>query len=164
MIISGSLGMGLWYRDRMLGRLEALRELLKMQEMLVSEIRYGKATLPECCLHLADHLSEPYQGTLRQIYDEMAKNTGAGFGQVFQSYMEKCLEGLPLTADDRNIFLTLFSEKGFEDNGMQIRTIEQSGEQLQNTIDRLEKEKVEKCRMAVGLGAMSGLLLLVVLL
>ena len=94
----------------------------------------------------------------------MRDNRGEIFGQVFRETMEECLKGLPLTGEDKLNFLTLFSDNGFEDEGMQIRSIEQSKELLQQTIGRLEKENAEKCRMAVGLGAMSGLLLVIILL
>ena len=46
---------------------------------------------------------------------------------------------------------------------MQLRVIEQSTELLESTVEKLEKENAEKCRMAVGLGAMGGLLLILVL-
>lgn len=147
----------------MIGRLEALRELQNIQEMLVSEIRYGKATLPDCCIHISKRLREPFKATFVDIYEKMSENTGEGFGQVFREKMKECLDGLPVTKEDQNCFLSLFPESGFEDDAMQIRTIEQSRELLRHTVDRLEKEITEKCRMAVGLGAMSGLLLLIVL-
>lgn len=164
MIVTGCLGMGLWYRDHFIGRLETLRDLQRIQEMLISEIRYGKSTLPECCNQISGRLAEPYSSCFRCIYDRMRENTGVVFGQMFQEEMKACLNGLPLTEEDKNHFLSLFSENGFEDESMQIRTIEQSKELLQHTITGLEQENTEKCRMAVGLGAMSGLLLLIVLL
>lgn len=132
--------------------------------MLISEIRYGKSTLPECCIHISTRLQEPYQSALTGIYDKMRENTGEGFRDVFVEKMEQCLAGLPVTDEDRKQFLSLFSEGGFGENGMQIRAIEQSLELVKQTIDRLEHENREKCRMAVGLGAMSGLLLVIVLL
>ena len=46
---------------------------------------------------------------------------------------------------------------------MQLRAIEQGMERLGVTEERLEKENEEKSRMAVGLGAMGGLLLILVL-
>ncbi len=141
-----------------------MRNLERIQEMLISEIRYGKATLPECCIHIAGHVSEPYSSYFVHIYERMRENRGEMFGEVFGENMEECLGLLPLTEEDKRIFLSLFSDSGFEDEGMQIRSIEQSKEQLQHTISTLETENTEKCRMAVGLGAMSGLLLLVVLL
>ncbi len=147
-----------------MGRLEALRDLKRIQELLVSEIRYGRATLPESCLRIGGRLQEPYQSCFMQIYEKMCENTGEVFGHVFGEKMKSCLDALPLTEADKKAFLSIFSDNGFEDERMQIRSIEQSKELLQHTIERLEKENVEKCRMAVGLGAMSGLLILIVLL
>lgn len=146
--------------------MEALRDLQRMQELLISEIRFGRATLPECCNHIAGHMPEPYRSCLIRIYERMREMSGIVFGQVFREEMKVCLETLPVTEGDRNCFLELFSDGdgGYEDGSMQIRTIEQSRELLQHTINGLERENAEKCRMAVGLGAMSGLLLLVILI
>lgn len=146
------------------GRLVALRELGRIQEMLIGEIRYGKSTLPECCSRIAEHIQEPYQSAFFCIYDRMNEHTGEGFREVFSEEMRSCLEKLPVTGEDGKTFLSLFSSSGFGDDGMQIRMIEQSRELLGQTIDRLERENREKCRMAVGLGAMSGLLLLIILI
>ena len=161
--MGGCLGMGLWYRQFFMGRLEALRNLQSILEMLISEIRYGKATLPECCGNLAPRLQEPYSGCFRQISDRMEENTGVMFGQVFREQMEECMRELPLMDQDKSCILELFGDNGFGDERMQIRSIEQCRELLISTKDRLERENTEKCRMAVGLGAMSGLLLVIIL-
>lgn len=163
MIVGGCLGMGLWYKQFFVGRLEALRNLQRILEMLISEIRYGKATLPECCGQIAGRLQEPYGNCFGQIYNRMAENTGVMFGQVFREEMEGCMKGLPLLQEDKNYFLDLFSENGFGDENMQIRSIEQCREMMMGVSKRLERENTEKCRMAVGLGAMSGLLLVIIL-
>lgn len=156
--------MGLWYRERFTGRLSCLRDLQRIQELLVSEIRYGRATLPECCSSIALRLPEPYSSCLSAVYERMRENAGVMFGQVFREEMSPCLDKLPLAEADKKCFLSLFTECGFEEERMQIRTIEQNKELLQQTITELERENKEKCRMAVGLGALSGLLLVVVLI
>jgi len=161
--MSGCLGMGLWYKQFFVGRQEALQNLQRILEMLISEIRYGKATLPECCRQIAGHLSQPYSSCFEQIYNRMAENSGMMFAQVFGEEMEKCLGELPLVQADKKCFLELFSENGFGDERMQIRRIEQCKEMLESASQRLERENAEKCRMAVGLGAMSGLLLVIIL-
>lgn len=163
MIFGGCLGMGLWYKESFVERIRVLRELQRIQEMLVSEIHYGKATLPECCRRIAEHFEEPYADCLMEIYNRMRENTGIIFGAVFREEMQKSLEGLPLKAEDKKGFLSMFSDKGYEDEGMQIRSIEHSKELLYHTVEKLERENGEKCKMAVSLGAMSGLLLLVIL-
>jgi len=163
MILGGCLGMGLWYKEGFVGRIRALRELKRIQEMLIGEIHYGKDTLPECCKNIAGHFPEPYADCLNQIHNRMRENSGMVFSHVFCEEMQRGLEGLPITAEDKKCFLAMFSDKGYGDEAMQIRSIEHSEELLHHTITQLERENKEKCKMAVGLGAMSGLLLLVVL-
>lgn len=156
--------MGLWYRERLTGRLSCLRDLQRIQELFISEIRYGRATLPECCSRLAERLQEPYRACFHAVYERMRENAGEVFGQVFREELKPCLDKLPLAETDKESFLSLFPECGFEEERMQIGTIEQNRELLQRTITELEQEHKEKCRMAVGLGALSGLLLVVVLI
>ena len=164
MIISGSLGLGLWYRQQFISRLQTLRELEGILELFMSEIRYGKSTLPECCLHLAARLGEPYAQAFRDVFEEMQENTGAGFSEVFCRHMEECLAALPVKKEDGENFLRFISKSSYADESMQLRTMEMSRELLAGAIERVERENEEKCRLAVGLGAMSGLLLVIVLL
>lgn len=130
----------------------------------MSEVRYSKATLPECCSRLADRLEEPYQSAFAEMLTYSKENTGQCFGQVFRQRMEECLKELPLHREEKKLFLEFASGSGFEDGRMQVRSMEQYHEQLQNTIVQQEKELAEKSRMALGLGAMSGLLLVIILI
>ena len=123
----------------------------------MSEIRYGKSTLPECCLHLAARLGEPYAQAFRDVFEEMQENTGAGFSEVFCRHMEECLAALPVKKEDGENFLRFISKSSYADEGMQLRTMEMSRELLAGAIERVERENEEKCRLAVGLGAMSGM-------
>jgi len=77
--------------------------------------------------------------------------------------MSAGLDELPLHGEDREAFLQFASEEGYMDGQMQLLAIRRSRERLENTARRLEQENTEKCRMAVGLGAMGGLLLILVL-
>lgn len=164
MIVGGCLGLGLWYREQFVGRIQSLRTLISIIEMLMSEIRYGKATLPECCLHLSKRLGQPYSEALMDIYEEMDKDVGASFQETFCRRMENCMKELPLKEGDREIFLQPFHGQGFQDGAMQLKSLEQVLSQLSDRLEGQERERHEKCRMAIGLGAMSGLLILIVLL
>ncbi len=162
-IIGGCLGLGLWYKGQFNGRITALRMLQTILEFLCSEIRYGRGTLPECCGRVASRLSVSCREAFEQIARRMQDYQGESFEEVFKSCMEEPLKELPLTDGDREEFFRFVSGNGFMDGEMQIRMIEQSREQLRNVTERLERDNAEKCRMAVGLGAMSGLLLILVL-
>ncbi len=130
----------------------------------MGEIRYGKTTLPECCKRVGERLKEPFQSTFFTIYQKMLENTGERFTTIFCKNMEACLKELPITRVDIEQFLSFATAESFEEEGMQLRTIERSRELLLLSVEKLEKENAEKCRMAVGLGAMSGLLLVIILL
>lgn len=132
--------------------------------MLMSEIRYGKTPLPECCKRIGERQPDPFGEAFLQIYHYMQENPGESFNGVFCETMENCLQKLPVTKQDKEDFLAFAAGQSYEDGCMQLRTIECSKELLEATVQRLEKENTEKCRMAVGLGAMSGLLLVVILL
>lgn len=164
MIVGGCLGLGLWYRDQFIGRIRALRTLASILELLMSEIRYGKATLPESCRHLAGRLGEPYAGSMKAVCEELGEGRSASFQTVFCRRMEEGLRDLPLQEEDREIFLQPFRGQGFQDGAMQLKNLEQGLEQLLDRIGQQERERRERCHMAVGLGAMSGLLLLIILL
>ncbi len=163
MIFSGCLGMGMWYRNQMNGRLRALRSLRNILELLAGEVRYGRDTLPECCGHIARYLSPPYDGAFRKIGGRMEENTGFSFGEIFREELDSILKELPLKGVDRECFLDFTRQAGFADSQMQLRMIEQGVERLGAIECRLEKENGEKARMAVGLGAMGGLMLILIL-
>ncbi len=164
MIVGGSLGLGLWYREQLYGRLRILRELMEILEMFAGEIGYGKATLPECCGLLASRVGEPYRGCLQNIYIQMQENTGMGFGRVYHDNMQQCMAQMPLTKGDKEFVLTLFADADFADGQMQIQAIRKRCDMLEHTVEELSLETKEKSRMAVGLGVMGGFLLLILLL
>ena len=141
-----------------------MRTLTMMTELLMSEIRYGKATLPECCLHLSKRLGLPYSEVLADIHEELEQDAGASFQEIFCEKMEGCMGELPLKEEDREIFLQPFRGQGFQDGVMQLKSLEQVHSRLSESLEAQERERHERCRMAVGLGAMSGLLILIVLL
>lgn len=73
------------------------------------------------------------------------------------------MKELPLKPEDREAFLRFLPESGYMDGQMQLLSIQRSRALLEETMDRLERDNGEKCRLAVGLGAMSGILLVLIL-
>ncbi len=73
------------------------------------------------------------------------------------------MRDLPLQQEDRDAFLQFISEDGYVDGQMQLLSIQRSRDLLEGTIGKLERENGEKCRLALGLGAMSGMLLILIL-
>ena len=163
LIGAGCLGLGLWKKEQLCARVRALKELHRILSLLRSEIRYGKATLPECCRQISVHMKEPYKSCLNHIYLQMQKNTGERFESVFVKCLREGLKEEVLTQDDLELFFGFLTGGSFADGRLQQSTIERIEDNLLERIRSLETENVEKCRMAVGLGAMGGLFLVIVL-
>lgn len=163
MILSGCFGIGLWYRGQFNGRIKAIRTLGAILEQLCSEVRYGRSTLPECCSRAAENFPQPLRGALERTGQIMRDNMGLSFGEVFQREFGEALAELPLRSEDREAFLQFARHACYADGQMQLRAMELSRELLGQKERELEGENAGKCRMAVGLGAMSGMLLILIL-
>lgn len=162
--VSGCVGLGYWYRQQFTGRLHHLRILITILDMMMSEVRYSKASLPECCRQLAGRLEEPYQGSFQKIWEETRENAGEPYDDIFKRNMQACMGQVPLGKEEKKLFLEVSGRFGYEEARMQLNSMEQCKEQLKGLAARLEREVGEKGRMAMGLGTLGGLLLIIILL
>lgn len=163
MILCGCMGLGMWYRSQFLGRVKNLRILRQILDLWESEVRYGKATLGECCLHMQKQLPEPFKSCFERLNRKLQEAGGESCGKLFRMVLEEGLRELPLQKEDIDAFLQFMPENGYMDGQMQLLSIQRSRDLLEDTLERLEKENAEKCRLALGLGAMSGMLLVLIL-
>lgn len=161
---AGCVGLGCWYRWQFQQRLAHIRILVSIMDMMMSEVRYSKATLPECCVRLADRLEEPYRSSFLMVQEEMARRTGEAFGELFERQMKRGLEQAPLGREEKELFLEFAGGCGYEDARMQLTSMEQYRERLQAICDSLAREVSQKGKMAVGLGTLGGLLLVIIFL
>lgn len=162
-IVAGCSGMGFYYRGRFHTALWHLRYMKQILEMFMSEIRYDKATLPECCRRIGAVSKAPYGEALIHIYEAMQEDVGISFYETWKETMDKTLADLPLETEERRIFSELAENSGIADNLMQLKTLEQRRDLLDTYIKNREENLEKQCRMASGLGVMSGLLLAVLL-
>lgn len=164
LVVGGCVGLGIWYRGQFIGRLKHLRILITILDLMISEVRYSKSSLPECCRQLAGRLPEPYGNSFFKVWEETQENSGEGYRDIFVRNLKHCMGQVPLGAEEKNLFLQAFCQFGYEEARMQINSMEQCKEQLKSICGGLEKEVGEKGRMAMGLGTLGGLLLIIVLL
>ncbi|MBR5247717.1 MAG: stage III sporulation protein AB [Lachnospiraceae bacterium] len=164
LVVGGCVGLGGWYRGQFIGRLKQLRILITILDLMISEVRYSKSSLPECCRQLSGRLPEPYGNSFFKVWEETQENSGEGYRDIFVRNLKRCMEQVPLGAEEKKLFLEVSGQFGYEEARMQINSMEQCKEQLKNICGGLEKEVGEKGRMAMGLGTLGGLLLIIVLL
>ncbi|HKM34820.1 MAG TPA: stage III sporulation protein AB [Lachnospiraceae bacterium] len=163
-IVCGCTGLGFYYRNRFQEALWHLRYMQQILEMFMSEIRYGKATLPECCRQVGTKVENPYKDALLAIHREAEKHSGRSFYEIWLACMEQALKEVPVTKQEKVIFIEFCSCSNHSDNQMQIRTLEQYRDMLVNYIKCREDNLEKQGRLATGLGVMSGLLIAVILI
>lgn len=164
LISAGCVGLGIYYREQFAQRIVHIRILIYILDQMISEVRYNKSVLPECCLKLVGRLKNPYKEAFENTYRRICRNEGDAFGEILRRELAEAFERTPLGKEEKKLFLQFAGECGYTETGMQITQMEQYRDQLEEVRDQLEKEVAEKKRMALGLGVMSGLLLVIVLL
>lgn len=164
LVIAGCSGMGLKFKSELGSGLWNMRYLRQLLEMMISEIRYNKSTLPECCRQVGKKMEEPYASTLQNIYELLQEYNGLSFAECWEQEMAKCLVRVPISKKERELVLGFASCGGLTENNMQIRAIEQYRDMIDSAIKKREESLSEQGRMATGLGIMSGLLLIIILL
>ena len=158
-IIFGCVGMGMSYRLRFRDGLWHLRYMHKILELFMSEISFGRSTLPECCRNIGEKMEEPYKNALLSI-GRQEEN----FFSKWEEHMGKALLDVPVTKAEKEMLLGFSGCFGVADHRMQIRTIEQYRDMLASAIKNREEVLAQQERLATGLGIMSGILLTVILL
>lgn len=162
-IIAGSTGIGFYYKQRFHTALWHLHYMKQVMERFISEIRYDKATLPECCRRVGERAQEPYGTAMLAVYEEMQKEFRGDFSGNWKKMMGKAVKDLPLTAEEKRPFLEFAENQGLTDNLMQIKILEQYKDMLDVHVKNREADLEKQGRMASGLGIMGGLLLTILL-
>lgn len=160
----GCLGMGIYYKEQLGRRLYYMRQLQNLLSMFMSEIRFGRATFPECCHRLADSMPEPISSGLSDVYEQSQEYTGEGFFALFITGMKGCLSDVPLLPEDVEAFLWFAGHEGVQDGQLQLKLLQESYDRLHSSILLQESQEKSGGRMAVSLGMMGGLLLIIVLI
>lgn len=164
MILAGCSGLGAWYSLQFHKQLKNLQDMCRILELLQGQIRFGRCTLPECCLRLTERVEEPYKSSFFKIYEAACNNNGESFGQLCEMQLQEDLQQLVAEKEDKERFIGCFTKSGYEEDRMQLRVIEQTKEELEERVHRLSQENSSKCRLALSLGTMSGLLLVILFL
>ena len=176
LIVFGCVGMGMSYRMRLREGLWHIRYMHKILELFLSEISFGRSTLPECCRNIGEKMEEPYKTALlligEQTFSGDDENERRGeyagcekdFFAKWEEHMGKALAHIPVTKAEKEMLVGLSGCFGVADHRMQIRTIEQYRDMLSGAIKNREEALGGQERLATGLGIMSGILLTVILL
>lgn len=162
-IMAGCSGMGIWYSTKMQQKVWHLKEMIRILDMVMSEIDYGRSTLPECCERIWEKVPSPYGKIFREIYEDSRQESGVSFGEMSRAILQQGLREIPME-EEKEIFIRCFSDVGYADEWMQLKSIERGRAELMDRLGTEEKDLKKRSKLAVSLGTMSGILLVLILL
>lgn len=164
LILAGCSGLGMWYSMQFRLHIKNLKQMCRVLSMLESQVRFGRSTIGECCEQIAKRVDNPFQIALQEIAREMEQNEGNSLGQVSRTGFDRHFKNLKVSEKEKEEFIACFAHEGFEEEGIQIQSILRGRQELEAAMQELNETLTSRCRLAISLGTMSGLLLVVLFL
>lgn len=146
------------------GRIQHLRGMIFIIKRIRDEISYGKHTLPEICLILAECCSPLYRSHFRQIYEQMEHGGRLALDHIWEQQIEKCLQGAPLSEEEKDILKYLPQNMGMQEEKLQAESIGRSVELLVRNCRKAEDAYENKARMIFSVSVLTGIFLTILLL
>ena len=163
LVITGCLGFAGSICMDLNRRLALLLQLREIFENLKYYISYQKAAVPEALGKMAEKKGGPFCAAFKAIYIRIYEG-GENFPGIWQEEMEKAVEPLPLKREEKKLIYDFPSCLGYMEENAQALTLDELLRQIRLQIEELEKEKRNKNKLIMSLGAAGGCLLVLLLL
>jgi len=163
-ILAGCTGWGSAKTGQEKERVRHLRTLFHILGQMRSEISYGKHTLPEICLLLAELNDGCYHVCFTRIYELTKEENGGNFPKVWEAEIQACLAGLPLREDERETVAELPKTLNFQEERGQSGRIGQAEAFLEGRYRQAEESYENRSKMIRSVSILTGLLLSILLL
>lgn len=163
-ILAGCAGWGHNLAGKEKERVGHLKALSQMLSQMRSEISYGKHTMPEICLLLAELDDKCYSSCFGRIYERTATKGGTDFPKVWEEEFGKCLEPLPLREDERRTMTELAKSLRFREENGQAGRVGQAEAFFEDRYRQAGEMIENRSKMIHSVSILTGLLLAILLL
>ena len=163
-ILAGCAGWGSTKIRQERERIRHLRMLFHIMGQMRSEISYGKHTLPEIALSLAEMNDKCYRMCFRRIYERTQMESTKAFPEVWEAEMKSCLKQLPLREDEKRTVEELPKTLNFREENGQAERIGQAESFLEGRYRKAEEVCENRSKMIRSVSILTGLLLAILLL
>lgn len=138
-----------------------IKQLFQITVWLIRQITTERATLPEAVLAVSNRQKDEFGEVLKTIAKELYQNNGKDLSIIWRTYFEE--SDLCVPTEIRNCFIHLFDQIGFYDQNSQLQQLEVAKELMGQTIQKMEKERAEKCKLYQSIGVFAGLFMIILL-
>ncbi|MBD5526649.1 MAG: hypothetical protein HDR04_20060 [Lachnospiraceae bacterium] len=163
-ILAGCIGWGCSRTSEEKCRIRHLKELIRIIKRIQNEISYGKHTLPEICLILAECGDVLYRPYFQRIYEQVGRENGASLTQVWEQQIGQCLREAPLSEEEKGILRDLPQSLGLLEEKQQAESIGQNMELLVRACAKAEESYENKSKMILSVSLLTGIFLTILVL
>ena len=162
-LLSGSL-IGISFSKEYEMRIEHLRQFKKMLMLLKGEIKYNNSGIYESVITVSERIENIVGIFLRNVMENFNKNN-MSLKKAWDYAVENVLApGTKLKEKELLYIKDLGTNLGITDKETQINNILSCIEAIDLSIDELNENKVEKCKLYKTLGVVAGAFLTIVLI
>ena len=162
LILIGSFGMAARYALRLRWEMETLEELSTILERIESEIRYDRASLPECFWKIGAQRRTRLGRSFEKLGKDAIHASEGSLREALEAELREEIEPLLSLEDYRTLF-DFVTPGGFAGDEMQRRALERSRHRVDEVLEQRRKEYQGKRKVAVSMGLMGGLCIILFL-
>lgn len=163
MVVASSAGVGFYFSGELKSRIEDLRELYKLINLLRGDIRYASTPLPEAI----QSISRRHQGRFFSFFNcislQLEERSGHTFSEIWQSAVTCGLVNTSLSKKDKSHLIQFGDTIGYLDKEMQMNTMDLYLAQLEYELTDLTKTVKEKSYLCRTLGITSGIFIIILM-
>lgn len=163
LIILGCLGCAFRYMDKLHTRIELLKEWRTILEAMEGEIRYGRLSFPECFIRMGGHFPTPLGQCLGEIGRVMEENPHKNFREETEKKLQGVL-GNDFSQQEKKDLFCIWIFQGCRDEQMQQKLLQRCRENVEEYLSKWKGEYRGKSKVALSLGAMMGIVLVLLLI
>ncbi|MCL2564289.1 MAG: stage III sporulation protein AB [Defluviitaleaceae bacterium] len=162
LIIGSSTMWGAYMAAKSYFRLRDLREMKRAFGILISEIDYAQSPLEEAAVNIAIKCSLPIKG----IFENFSKGLSGKVNvwELWSETIENSQKDSYFSTEDMEVFKSFGKTLGYLDREMQLRNIEMQIDYINQKTDELEKTWEKSRKMYLSLGALGGVMAVILLI
>lgn len=150
--------------NRFTARVSELKDLLLALEIFETKIKYTYDSLSTTFLYIADNLKSKIYRIFYITAEEISQNKNNSAGDTFKNVVDNEKIFLNLKNEDIEILKELGVSLGQTDIEGQLKNIRLVSTSIQKQLDNAIKEKEKNFKLYRNMGAMSGLVIIIILL
>lgn len=164
MVMIASTGIGFLLASELQRRRKELMEQISLLKLMLGDIRYTRATLPEALKFAVRRHQGDYAVFLKEVAEQMELSPGIGPEQIWEKTAERVLKTNSLSKQDKHLFSKIGESFGFSEREQQIAAIELHINEIKEVVDGIDEVIAPKIKLYRSIGVLVGIFIIVFLL